>query len=163
VEVAASEPFEHKRAVAASYGVKVFNPNEYTRPRHGRKTYVDVIKEDFGEADAVFEMVGYNETLLDSISLVRAGFRVLVFGAQEIQMVPYKDCRKKGVELVYPEAMVNSKDDVDYWDKALDLIAGKEGGLDLESLVTKRISLEEAVHAFEHYDREKWIKVIVEP
>jgi threonine dehydrogenase-like Zn-dependent dehydrogenase len=65
------------------------------------------------------------------------------------------------VELVYPEAMVNSKADKDYWDEALDMIAAKK--LDLESLITKRITLEEAVDAFKYYDREKWIKIIVEP
>ena len=60
--------------------------------------------------------------------------------------------------------MVNSKDDVDYWNAALDLIAGKSGKkLELDDLITKRISLDEAVKAFEYYDREKWIKVIVEP
>ena len=164
VDVAASEPFGHKRELAAKSGVMVFDPNEYTRPKFGRKTYVDRILDDFGRADAVFEMVGYNQTLLDAVDLVRPGFRVLVFGAQKIQMIPYENCRRKGVELVYPEAMVNSKDDVDYWDRALDLIAGKDGKkLELMDLVTKRITLEEAVHAFEHYDREQWVKIIVEP
>jgi threonine dehydrogenase-like Zn-dependent dehydrogenase len=164
IEVAASEPYEHKRALAAKYGATVFNPNEFNRSTHGRKTYTDHIKEEFGEADAVFEMVGHNETLLDAVDLVRAGFRVLIFGAQKIQMIPYENCRKKGVELVYPEAMVNSKEDVDYWDAALDLIAGKnEKKLELDDLITQRISLEEAVKAFEYYDREKWIKILVEP
>jgi threonine dehydrogenase-like Zn-dependent dehydrogenase len=88
----------------------------------------------------------------------------MVFGAQKMQYVPYEDCRKKGVELVYPEAMVNSKADKDYWTEALDMIAGKgQEKLDLESLITKRISLDEAVEAFQRYDREQWIKVIVEP
>jgi threonine dehydrogenase-like Zn-dependent dehydrogenase len=164
VEVAASEPFEHKRALAKAYGASVFDPYEFGRATHGRKTCADHIKEEFGEADAVFEMVGQNETLLDAIDMVRPGFRVLIFGAQKIQMIPYEKCRKKGVELIYPEAMVNSKEDVDYWHAALDLIAGKGGKkLELDSLITKRISLEEAVNAFEYYDREKWIKVIVEP
>jgi threonine dehydrogenase-like Zn-dependent dehydrogenase len=164
IEVAASEPYEHKRLLAESYGVKTFNPREFSRSTHGKKTYADHIKEEFGEADAVFEMVGYNETLLDAIDLVRPGFRVLIFGAQKMQTIPYETCRKKGVELIYPEAMVNSKDDVDYWHAALDLIAGKGGKkLKLDDLITKRISLEEAVKAFEYYDREKWIKVIVEP
>jgi len=164
VEVAASEPYRHKCDLAMNYGASVFNPNEFSRSTHGRKTYAEHIKEEFGEADAVFEMVGYNETLLDAIDMVRPGFRVLIFGAQEIQMIPYEKCRKKGVELVYPEAMVNSKEDVDYWNAALDLIAGKtEKKLELNGLITKRISLEETVEAFEYYDREKWIKVIVEP
>ena len=62
------------------------------------------------------------------------------------------------------KAMVNSKDDVDYWDAALELIAGEQGyKLDLESLITKRLSLPEAVEVFEKYDREKWIKIIEEP
>jgi threonine dehydrogenase-like Zn-dependent dehydrogenase len=109
-------------------------------------------------------MVGGNETILDAIDLVRPGFRVLVFGAQKMQLIPYEKCRKKGVELVYPEAMVNSKDDVDYWNAALDLIAGSGGKrLELEDLITRRISLAEAVRAFEFYDRGEWIKILVEP
>ena len=102
--------------------------------------------------------------LLDAIDLVRPGFRVLIFGAQKMQLIPYETCRKKGVELVYPEAMINSKDDVDFWNAALDLIAGRDGKkLELEELITKRISLEEAVRAFEYYDRGEWIKILVEP
>jgi threonine dehydrogenase-like Zn-dependent dehydrogenase len=164
VEVAASEPFAHKRVLAAGSGVRVFNPCEFTRARHGRETYVDAILEDFGQADAVFEMVGHNQTLLDAIALVRPGFRVLVFGAQSMQMIPYKECRLKGVELVYPEAMVNSKSGVDYWTPALDLLAGKNGPkLQVMDLITDRVTLEQAMHAFEHYNREGWIKIIVEP
>jgi len=164
VEVAASEPYEHKRELAVEYGANTFNPTEFNRSTHGRKTYSDYIKEEFGEADVVFEMVGRNDTLLDAIDLVRPGFRVLIFGAQKIQMIPYENCRKKGVELIYPEAMVNSKEDVNYWNAALDLIAGENGKkLQLEELITERISLEEAPRVFEYYDREKWIKIIVEP
>jgi threonine dehydrogenase-like Zn-dependent dehydrogenase len=164
VEVAVSEPYEHKRRLARGYGAAVFNPREFRRSTHGKRTYAEHIKEEFGEADAVFEMVGNNDTLLDAIDLVRPGLRVLVFGAQKIQMIPYENCRKKGVELVYPEAMVNSKEGVDYWHAALDLIAGKDGKkLELADLITDRISLADAAKAFEYYDREKWIKVIVEP
>jgi hypothetical protein len=53
VEVAASEPFRHKRALAAKYGARVFDPAEFSRSTHGRKTYCDHIKEEFGEAEAV--------------------------------------------------------------------------------------------------------------
>ncbi|MHA1491904.1 MAG: hypothetical protein ACTSRI_19910, partial [Promethearchaeota archaeon] len=87
--------------------------------------------------------------------------RVIVFGAQKMQYIPYVNCRKKGVELVYPEAMVNSKLDKNYWTEALDMISSKK--LDLGSLITNRITLEEAVDTFRYYDREKWIKIIVEP
>jgi len=161
VEVAASEPYHHKRDLAQKWGAKVFNPNDFSRPTHGVETVVDQIDKEFGQADAVFEMVGHNDTLLDAIKLIKPGFRIIVFGAQKMQYIPYVDCRKKGVELVYPEAMVNSKLYKDYWDAALDLIASKV--LDLKSLITKRITLEEAVDAFRYYDREKWIKIIVEP
>ena len=109
----------------------------------------------------MFEMVGHNDTLLDAINIVKSGYRVIVFGAQKMQSIPYVNCRKKGVELVYPEAMVNSKVDKDYWDEALEMIASKK--LDLERLITNKITLEEAVEAFRFYDREKWIKIIVEP
>ncbi|MFX0074555.1 MAG: zinc-binding dehydrogenase [Candidatus Hermodarchaeota archaeon] len=161
IEVAASEPYHHKRDLAQKWGAKVFNPNNSSRVTQGKETVADEIKKSFGEAHAVFEMVGSNETLIDAIDLVKSGFRVMVFGAQKMQYIPYVNCRKKGVELVYPEAMVNSKEDKDYWKNALDLIASKK--LDLNSLITRRITLEQAVDAFQFYDRKKWIKIIVEP
>ncbi len=49
-----------------------------------------------------------------------------------------------------PEAMVNSKADKKYWEEALDLITSKI--IDLNCLITKRITLEEAVDAFKFYD-----------
>ena len=163
-DVVVAEPSEIKRTVAEGYGAAAYDPFGFGRPQYGRTTYVDRILEDFGPADAVFEMAGENTTLLEAIRLVRPGFRVMVFGAQSTQVIPYVNCRKKGVELVYPEAMVNSKSGVDYWIPALDMIAGKgKVTLDLESLITRRISLEEAVHVFEHYDRREFIKIIVEP
>ena len=161
IEVAASEPYHHKRSIAEQWGAKIFNPNSFSRSTHGNYTVVNQIIREFGEVHAVFEMVGYNETLINAIDLVKPGHRIIVFGAQKMQNIPYVNCRKKGVELIYPEAMVNSKLDKDYWNEALDMIASKT--LDLKSLVTKRITLEEAINAFEFYDREKWIKIIVEP
>ncbi|MBN2157054.1 MAG: zinc-binding dehydrogenase [Candidatus Lokiarchaeota archaeon] len=165
IEVAASDPYIHKRTLAKKWGAKIFDPNQFKRANHGNYTVVNQIKEVFGEVHAVFEMVGKNETLLQAIDLVESGYRVMVFGAQKMQYIPYVNCRKKGVELVYPEAMVNSKDNEDYWLPALDIIAGTNGykKLDTESLITKRITLEEAVNAFIYYDRERWIKIIVEP
>ena len=161
IQVAISEPFHHKRALARKWGGKVFNPYDFSRVTHGNETVVDEIKRSFGEAHAVFEMVGLNNTLLDAIELVKSGFRVMVFGAQKMQHIPYVNCRTKGVELIFPEAMVNSKADKDYWNEALDLIASSQ--LDLKNLITKRITLEQAVDAFHYYDREKWVKIIVEP
>lgn len=34
---------------------------------------------------------------------------------------------------------------------------------ELDNLITKRVTLEEIVNVFKYYDREKWIKIIVEP
>ncbi|MHA1669205.1 MAG: zinc-binding dehydrogenase [Promethearchaeota archaeon] len=161
IEVATSEPYSHKRGMAKKWGAKVFDPSQYSRSTHGNYSITDQILKEFGDSHAVFEMVGHNDTLLEAINIVKAGFRVIVFGAQKMQYIPYVNCRKKGVELIYPEAMVNSKLDKDYWDEALNMIARKN--LDLEQLVSKRISLEEAIDAFVYYDREKWIKIIVEP
>jgi threonine dehydrogenase-like Zn-dependent dehydrogenase len=161
IEVACSEPFHHKRDLAKKWGAKIYNPYDFSRPINGNETVYDQIKKEFGEADAVFEMVGKNETLLEAIDLVRSGFRVIVFGAQKMQYIPYVICRKKGVELVYPEAMVNSKFGKDYWNEALDMIAS--GVLNLEDLITRRITLEDTIDAFKYYNRQEWIKIIVEP
>ena len=161
VEVAASEPYGHKRALAESYGATTFNPAAYKRSIHGKRNYVDQIKEEFGEADVVFEMVGRNEILVDAIDLVRPGFRVLVFGAQRTQIIPYEKCRLRGVEIVYPQATFNSKDGANYWHAALDLIAERK--LKLLELITHRVSLKEAVQVFEFYKRDEYIKVLIEP
>ena len=161
VEVAASEPYEHKRALADSFGASTFDPMAFKRSVHGKRTYVDQIREEFGEADVVFEMVGQNNILVDAIDLVRPGFRVLVFGAQRTQIIPYEKCRRRGVEIVYPEATMNSKAGENYWHAALDLIA--EHRLQLLELITHRVSLAEAVDLFEYYDRKTFIKVLVEP
>ena len=161
VEVAATELYDHKRELAEKFGARTFSPSGFKRSIHGKKSYVDQIKEDFGEPDVVFEMVGRNEILLDAVDLVRPGYRVLVFGAQQVQVIPYEKCRKKGVELVYPQATMNSKDDINYWHAGLDLIATKK--LRLDELISHRVSLEEAVEVFEYYNREAWIKVLIEP
>jgi L-iditol 2-dehydrogenase len=161
VEVATSEPYAHKRNLAEEYGAATFDPTKFKRSIHGKRTYVDQIKEDFGEADVVFEMAGRNEILIDAIDLVRPGYRVLVFGAQRTQIIPYEKCRRKGVEIVYPEATMNSKTGQNYWHAALDLIASRH--LKLLELITHRISLAEAVKVFEFYKRDEYIKVLVEP
>ena len=85
IEVAASEPYDHKRDLAEKWGAKVFNPNDFSRVTHGKETVADEIKKSFGEAHAVFEMVGFNETLLNALDLVKSGFRIMVFGAQKMQ------------------------------------------------------------------------------
>jgi threonine dehydrogenase-like Zn-dependent dehydrogenase len=161
VEVAASELYAHKRNLAEAYGATTFDPTKFKRSIHGKQTYVDQIKEDFGEADVVFEMVGRNDVLVDAIDLVRPGYRVLVFGAQRTLIIPYEKCRRKGVEIVYPEATMNSKTGQNYWYAALDLIAARR--LKLLELITHRVSLAEAVEVFEFYKRDEYIKVLVEP
>ena len=50
---------------------------------------------------------------------------------------------------------------MNYWHAALDLIAERK--LKLLELITHRVSLQEALHVFEHYDRETMIKVLIEP
>ena len=50
-----------------------------------------------------------------------------------------------------------------YVDKLLELMDTGFAAAELEELITKRISLEEAVKAFEYYDRGEWIKILVEP
>ena len=56
---------------------------------------------------------------------------------------------------------MDSKEGINHWHTALDLIASKQ--LKLNELISRRISLEEAPEVFEFYNREEWIKVIIEP
>ena len=93
--------------------------------------------------------------------LVRRGGKILVFGAQQEMRLRYRDMRLKGIELRFPEAMYDSQRGVVYWDEALRTI--RDGELDLESLITMRVTLDDLPEIFANYNYKDWIKVIVEP
>jgi threonine dehydrogenase-like Zn-dependent dehydrogenase len=57
--------------------------------------------------------------------------------------------------------MYDSQRGVVYWDEALRTI--KDGELDLENLITMRVTLDDLPEIFPNYNYKDWIKVIVEP
>lgn len=125
------------------------------------RNYVHKILKEAGQVDCIIETVGSQSTLMDSIELVKAGGLIFVFGAQGEIILPYKPLRQKGVEMRFPEAMVDTQRKITYWNEALRML--KKRTIDVHSLITARKKLQELPEIFANYDKENWIKIIVEP
>jgi threonine dehydrogenase-like Zn-dependent dehydrogenase len=69
--------------------------------------------------------------------------------------------RIKGVEMRFPQATFDSQREALYWEEALRLM--REGEVDVKGLITHRMSLWDLPEIFAKYDRENWVKVILEP
>jgi L-iditol 2-dehydrogenase len=153
VNVIATEVSQKRMEFSRGFGARAYDGRE--------KNYVGKILKDVGMVDCVIETAASQQTLLDSIKLVREGGRILVFAAQDEMVLPYGELRKKGVEMRFPEATFDSQRKALYWEEALRLM--REGEVDVKSLITHRRSLWELPEIFENYDRQNWVKVILQP
>jgi threonine dehydrogenase-like Zn-dependent dehydrogenase len=151
VHVAATEVSEVRMALSKKFGATVYDARE--------GGIVDRILKDHGMVDCVIEAVGIQETLSQSIPLVKTGGKILIFGAQQMMEIPYKPLRMKGIEMRFPEATYDSQRKRVYWQDAVDVMRNKE--IDVHSLITCRLNMWDLQSIFEGYDRENWIKVIV--
>jgi len=153
VNVIATEVSEKRMDFGKKYGATVYDARE--------RDYVSKILRDVGMVDGVIETAATHQTLLDAIELVRPGGRIAVFGAQNELVLPYRDLRIKGVEMRFPQATFDSQREALYWEEALRLM--REGEVDVKGLITHRMSLWDLPEIFAKYDRENWVKVILEP
>jgi len=153
VNVIATEVSEKRMDFGKKYGATVYDARE--------RDYVSKILRDVGMVDGVIETAATHQTLLDAIELVRPGGRIAVFGAQNELVLPYRDLRIKGVEMRFPQATFDSQREALYWEEALRLM--REGEVDVKGLITHRMSLWDLPEIFAKYDRENWVKVVLEP
>lgn len=122
---------------------------------------VESVKEVVGKsgADIVIEAVGAEETMEQSLEVVRPGGHVIWFGVAspelEIPIKPFEVYRK---ELTIQGSFVNPYTTQD----AIDLLA--ENKVKVEDLVTHRFGLEQFDRAIEVYsDDDSRIKIMMEP
>ena len=115
--VIAVEPLAHRRAAAAKCGADlVLTPEE--------------AKQHRGEVDVAFEVAGTDDAVLTSMTLVRAGGRVVLAGIpdEDKTSFPAALARRKGLTI----AMVRRMKDV--YPRAIDLVA--RGVVELDWLVS---------------------------
>jgi threonine dehydrogenase-like Zn-dependent dehydrogenase len=153
VTVLATEISELRLGFSKRFGARVYDAKD--------EGCVERILKDAGPANCVIETAASQATLLQAIRLVKIGGRILVFGANNEMVLPYGDLRKKGVEMRFPEATFDSQRKAIYWEEALRLMKHKE--IDVDSIITHRMSLWDLPEIFENYDRENWAKVILTP
>jgi L-iditol 2-dehydrogenase len=119
---------------------------------------VRTITDDLG-ADTVVECVGRPEAWVEAVSFARRGGEVLLFGGCEAgvdvtldtERIHYDEITLRGGFHYTPDSVR----------RAWDLICA--GRLELEALVTQRMSLDELPTAFERMRRREALKVAIEP
>jgi 2-desacetyl-2-hydroxyethyl bacteriochlorophyllide A dehydrogenase len=108
-------------------------------------------------ADVVFECAGQPAGIPQALSLVRKGGRIGVLGqgAADVAFNPailsYREITLTGIRSY----------DAKVWHRSHDVLAGRS--LPLETLVTHRLPLEEAVRAIELMQRRQGLKILLTP
>lgn len=110
-------------------------------------------------ADVLLECVGAIPALAGSIDIVRAGGRISVIGVySEPEMdFPLNLTFVKGIDLKF----CGTANIVGRWDDAMALIT--DGTADPESIISHRLSLEDAVHGYQLFAAREAMKVVLTP
>jgi L-iditol 2-dehydrogenase len=161
--VFAADPLPHRREAAAKFGAdQVADPGTFPRSRDG--TPGAVVSEPAGLRDLVgdgvdvaFEIAGTDEAVQLAIDATRPGGRVVLAGIPDDDLVTFRAsaARRKGLTI----ALVRRMNEV--YPRAIGMAA--RGAVDLASLVTHRVPLDDLAGAFGAASHRTGLKVIVEP
>ena len=110
-------------------------------------------------ADVALECVGARPALIDAIDSVRAGGRVSVIGiySDPGMEMPLTTTFLKAVDLKF----CGVANVLGRWDAAYDLI--RAGEADPASIISHRLSLDDAVHGYELFAAREAMKVVLHP
>jgi len=141
--ITAVEPLPHRRDAAKSLGA-----DEVTDPGADLTTC---------GADVAFEVAGTDDAVRLAMESVRPGGRIVLAGIPDDDVTTFTAslARRKGLTI----AMVRRMNDV--YPRAISLAA--RGAVALDSLVSRRASLDEAVTAFAAAQRRHGLKVLIAP
>jgi len=161
--VFAADPLPHRREAAAKFGAdQVADPGTFPRSRDG--TPGAVVSEPAGLRDLVgdgvdvaFEIAGTDEAVQLAIDATRPGGRAVLAGIPDDDLVTFRAsaARRKGLTI----ALVRRMNEV--YPRAIGMAA--RGAVDLASLVTHRVPLDDLAGAFGAASHRTGLKVIVEP
>ncbi|MGY2876348.1 L-iditol 2-dehydrogenase [Marmoricola sp. URHA0025 HA25] len=142
-----SEPLEHRRASAVRLAAdEAWAPEETAASIDDRTSGRGV--------DVVIEMAGTDAAISTAVDCARAGARIALGGipSESHSSFPAAPARRKGLAFVMVRRMHET------YKRAIEL-AGT--GLDLDSLVTARYSIEQAADAFAHAARRTGDKTVI--
>lgn len=75
--------------------------------------------------------------------------------------LPYKPLRRKGIRIEFGTASRNARKGIDYTLEAIKML--QENAIDTTDIISAKITLRELPDLLANFDRNKWVKVIVEP
>jgi L-iditol 2-dehydrogenase len=133
----ATDPLPHRLEAAIRFGAE---------PWDGVQT-----------VDAAFECAGQNEAVDDAMDAVRPGGRVILVGVPATERTSFRAsvARRKGLTIKLSRRMKHT------YPRAIRLAASRQ--VDLLSLATHRLPLQEAPAAFALAQARTGLKIIVEP
>jgi L-iditol 2-dehydrogenase len=143
----AVDPLSHRRNEARRRGANVaLAPAEVAKRLRGF------------EVDVAFEVAGNDDAVLEAMSLVRPGGRVVLAGipSDDSTSFPASLARRKGLTIVLVRRM---KEDV--YERGIRLV--ETGRVDASSLVTARFPLDKAADAFDLAVARAGHKVLIQP
>jgi L-iditol 2-dehydrogenase len=107
--------------------------------------------------DVVFEVAGENQAVESAVKAAKPGGVVILVGipSQDTTSFSASTARRKGLTIKLCRRMKNT------YPRAIDLVA--RGQVEVNSLVTHRFRLDQALEAFAVADRREGLKIIIEP
>jgi len=153
VEVLATDIIDRRLELSAKFGAHVYDARD--------PGYVAKILRDVGEVEAVIECAGSEDTLAPACELVAPSGTIVIYGCQVMMKLPYKPLRRKGVRIEFGTASTNARKGDDYVLEAIRML--QANSIDTGDIISAKISLRELPDVLANYDRNRWIKVVVEP
>ncbi len=153
VEVLATDIVDRRLELSERFGARVYDARD--------PEYVAKILRDVGEVEAVIECAGSEDTLSSACELVAHSGTIIIYGCQVVMKLPYKPLRRKGVRIEFGTASTNARKGNDYTLEAIRML--QENPAYAEGIISAKISLRELPGVLANFDRNRWIKVVVEP
>lgn len=152
-KIVVSEPIAERRKIAQSLGFKlVCNPMA-----HDLLAYV---KDEIGQVDVVFDVVGFKKTLEDAEAMLRPDGTLVLVALPHIEGlgVPYQPIFAKELRVIGSRTYFRSD-----FPLAIRLLQAKK--IRVKPIISEVISLARFQEGVEHLEREpeKYVKVLVAP
>ncbi|WP_203567622.1 zinc-dependent alcohol dehydrogenase [Aestuariimicrobium ganziense] len=149
--VIAVEPLAHRRDMATQYGAEVV-----LTPDEAREASTWERLTGLG-AHVVFEVAGNDDAVTTSCLACRPGGRVMLVGIPSDDHIGFTagPARRKGIDLRLVRRMK------EMYPRTIELV--RSGKIDVRSMVTQTVGLDEAASAFADASARKGLKVVIDP
>jgi len=153
IEVLATDIVDRRLELSEKFGARVYDARD--------PEYVTRILRDVGEVETVVECAGSENTLIPACELVAPSGTIIIYGCQVVMKLPYKPLRRKGVRIEFGTASTNARKGIDYALEAIKML--QENSIGAEDIISAKIPLRELPDLLANFDRNRWLKVVVEP